>query len=137
MQQLSSEPSPQRKKSPIIVNSTELSGTYTAEIPKIFSEPDIVTLEEDYKDPTFPYGFGAQQPIVLPSLIDLNLPPNPFNILTAMTVLQQNPTRHNDKYSLQSPEPSETSPISTPHMNLSTIDGCETPHTTTDDNTFF
>ena len=36
----------------------------------------------------------------------------------------------------QSPEPSDPSPISTPPMNLSTIEGWKTLHTTTDDNTF-
>ena len=43
----------------------------------------------------------------------------------------------NDGYSPQSPEPSLPSPISTPPMNISTISGLETPHTTTDDDTFY
>ena len=49
-----------------------------------------------------------------------------------------NPTEdgHDETYSPQSPEPSDPSPISTPSMNLNTIDGWETPHTTTDVNTF-
>ena len=42
-----------------------------------------------------------------------------------------------EEYSLQSPELSITSPMSTPPMNLSTIEGLETPHTTTDENTFY
>ena len=43
----------------------------------------------------------------------------------------------NDGYSRQSPEPSHPSPISTPPMNISTFNSWETPHTTTDDNTFY
>ena len=43
----------------------------------------------------------------------------------------------NDEFSPQSPEPSEPSPISTPPMNFSTFNSWETPHTTTDDNTFY
>ena len=42
-----------------------------------------------------------------------------------------------EEYSPQSPEPSYPSPISTPPLNLSTIEGWETPHTTTDENTFY
>ena len=126
-EQLSSEPSPQRNNSPNITNSTELSGTHTRKMPTISSitspEPDVFTLDDNSNDPTFPYGFGAQQPIVPQSLNDLNLPPNPFDLLAAMAVVNQNPTQHDDNYSRQSPEPSEPSPISKPPMNLSTSDG--------------
>ena len=91
VEQLSNEPSPQRNNSPNILNSMELSGTHAIETPTISSvasaEPYIVTLDDDSNDPTIPYGFGAQQPIVPPSPNDLNLPPNPFNILAAMTVV--------------------------------------------------
>ena len=83
-----------------------------------------------------PYGFGQQHPIVPPSLNDLNLPPNPFNILATMAIVH-NTTDDNDGYSPQSPEPSLPSPGSTLPMNISTISGLETPHTTTDDNTFY
>ena len=86
------EPGPQRNNFPNILNSTELAGTHTKDMPTISSvaspEPDIVNLDDDSNDLTFPYGFGAQQPIVPSSLNDLNLPPNPFNILAAMTVVQ-------------------------------------------------
>ena len=97
-------------------------------------EPQIVTIESDSNEPTFPYAFGTQHPIVPPSLNlnDLNLPPNPFNVVEIMAVVQQ----HKED-SPQSSEPSDPSPISTPPMNLSTIEGWETPHTTTDDNTFY
>ena len=141
VEQLSSEPSPQRYNSPIFLIPAEQSGIHTREIPTIFSvtspEPDIVTLDDDSNGQTFPYGFGAQQPTVPPSLNDLNLPPNLFNILAMMTLVQQNPTQHDDNYGPQSPEPSEPSPLSTPPKKLSKIDGRETPHTRSDDNTFY
>ena len=44
---------------------------------------------------------------------------------------------NNEQYSPESPEPSLPSPISTPPMNVSTYNSWETPHTTTDDNTFY
>ena len=95
-------------------------------------EPRIVTLDCDSNDPTIPYGLGNQQPIVPPSLNDLNLPPHPFHVFASMAVIQQD-----QEDSPQPPEPSDPSPISTPPMNLRTIEGWETPHTTTDDNTFY
>ena len=64
-------------------------------------EPRIVTLDSDSNDPTIPYGFGSQQPIVPPSLNDLNLPPKPFNVLATMAVV-----RVDNAYSPHSPEPS-------------------------------
>ena len=67
-----------------------------------------------------------------PSLNDLNLPPNSFNVLATMAV-----NRLDDANSPQSPEPSIPSPISTPPMNVSTIEGWDTTYTTTDDNTFY
>ena len=45
--------------------------------------------------------------------------------------------RQVEEYSPQSLQPSDPSPISTTSMNFSTIEGWETPHTTTDDNTFY
>ena len=67
-----------------------------------------------------------------PSLNDLNLPANPFHVLASMEVIRQD-----QEDSPQSPEPSDPSPISTPPMNISTISGWETPHTTADENTFY
>ena len=79
----------------------------------------------------------TQQPIVPPSFNDLNLPPNPFKLLPTMAVANPKAGGHDGNYSPQSLEHSEPSPISTPPMNLSTIEGRETPHTTTDDITFY
>ena len=119
---------------PLQSSTPQLSGTIDPEPITISSvaspEPQIVTIDSDSNEPTFHYAFGTQHPIVPPSLNDLNLPPNPFNVLATMAVIQQD-----QEDSPQSPEPSDPSPISTPPMNFSTIEGWETPHTTTDDNT--
>ena len=134
--QTSTEGSPIRNNYPAIFNSTEISGVMEREVISISTvpspEPRIVTLDSDSNDPTISYGFGNQQPIVPPSLNDLNLPPNPFNVLATMAVIQGN-----DAFSPQSPEPSIPSPISTPPMNVSTIEGWDTTHTTTDNDTFY
>ena len=136
VEQLSPETSPIRNNTPVILNSTQLSEAMDPETITISSvaspEPQIVTLDSDSIEPTFPYAFGAQHPIVPPSLNDLNLPPNPFNVLATMAVIQQD-----QEQSPQSPEPSDLSPISTPPMNVRTIDDGDTTHTTTDDITFY
>ena len=136
VEQSSPERSPVGNNTPAILNSTQLSGAMEPESITISSvaspEPQIVTIDSDSNEQTFPYAFGTQHPIVPPSLNDLNLPPNPFIVLATMAVIQQD-----QEDSPQSPEPSDPSPISTPPMNLSTIEGWETPHTTTDDNTFY
>ena len=125
-----------RNNTPAILNSRQLSGAMEPESITISSvaslEPQIATIDSDSNEPTFPYAFGTQRPIVPPSLNDINLPPNPFNVLATTAVIQQD-----QEDSPQSLEPSDPSPISTPPMNLSTIEGWETPHTTTDDNTFY
>ena len=132
MEQTSNEPSPQRNNSPNIPNSTEIFQAYPARMPLVSSiaspEPRIFTIDDDSNEPTIL--------IVPPSLNDLNLPPNPFKILNTMAVVTQT-HNDNDGYSPQSPEPSDPSPISTPLMNISTFNSWETPHTTTDDNTFY
>ena len=136
IEKTSTEGSPIRNKTPAILNSTEISGAMETEVITISSvaspEPRIVTLDSDSNDPTIPYGFGNQQPIVPPSLNDLNLPPNPFNVLATTAVI-----RVDDEYSPQSPEPTIPSPISTPPMNVSTIEGWDTTHSTTDNDTFY
>ena len=113
-------PSPQRNNSSKILKLTELSRTHTREVLTFSAvaspEPDSVTLEDDSNDTT--YGFGAQQQIVPPSLNVLKLPPKPFYILPAMTVAEPHLTRHDNRCSSQSPEPSDPPPISTPLMNV-------------------
>ena len=124
-----------QNNTPAILNSTEMSRAREREVITISSvappEPRSVTLDSDSNDPTIPYGFGSQQPIVPPSL-NLNLPPNPFIVLATMAVI-----RPDDAYIPQSPEPSIPSPNSTPPMNVSTIEGWHTTYTTTDDATFY
>ena len=105
----SAEGSPVRYNTPAILNSTQLSGAMEPEAITISSvaspEPRIVTLNSDSNDPAIPYGFSSQQLIVPPSLNDLNLPPNPFNVLATMAVIQ-----HDQEDSPQSPEQSDPSP---------------------------
>ena len=53
-----------------------------------------------------------------------------------MVVVDPAEDGYDENYSPQSPEPSEPSPILIP-KNLGTIEGWETPHTTTDDKIFY
>ena len=140
VEQSSTELSPQRHNTPNILNSTEISEQHTARMPSISSiaypEPRIFTIDDDSNEPTMPYGFGRQLPIVPPRLNDLNLPPNPFYIINTMAIVTQTQD-NNEQYSPESPEPSLPSPISTPPMSVSAYNSWETPHTTTDDNNFY
>ena len=141
VEQISSEASPQRNNSPNILNSTEISHTHTAGMPSVSSiaspEPQILTISDNSNEPTMPYGFGRQLPIIPTSLNDLNLPFNLFNILATTAVVNHTEDNNDDNYSTQSPEPSEPSPISTPLKNVRTFDCWERSHTPTDDNTFY
>ena len=98
-------------------------------------EPQIVMIDDDSKEPTMPYGFGRQLPIVPPSLNDLNLPPNPINTLATMAIANNTQEANRNNYSQESPDPSVPSSISTPPMNVS-ANSWETSYTTTDDDTF-
>ena len=93
VEQSSSELSPQRHNTPNFLNSTEISEKHTARMPSISSiassEPRIFTIDDNSIEPTMPYGVGRQLPIVPTSLNDLNLPPNPFNILNTMAIVKQ------------------------------------------------
>ena len=147
VEQSSSELSSQRQigkkrkdNTPNILSSTETSEQHTAQMPSISSiaspELRIFTIDDNSNEPTMPYGFGRQLPIVSPSLKDLNLPPNPININNTMAVKTQTQD-NNEQNSPELPEASLPSPISTPPMNVSAYNSWETPHTTTDDNTFY
>ena len=141
VEQISNEPSPQRNNSPDILNSTERSEHHATRMPSISTiaspEPQIVTIDDDSNEPTMPHGCGWQLPIIPPSLNDLNLPPNPFNILATMAVANNTEETNDENYSPQSPEPSELSPISTPPMNVSAFNSWETSCTTTNDDKFY
>ena len=95
------------------------------------SMPQIVAIESNSNESRIPYVYGRQQPIIPPNFTDLNLPPNPFKVLAAVAVIQPD-----EEYSPQTPESSSPSSISTPPLNLTTIEGWETPHTNTYENTF-
>ena len=135
VEQISDEPSPQRNNSPDIFNSTELSEHHATRMPSISTivspKPYIFTINDNSNEPTIPYGFGRQLPIVPPSLNNLNLLPNPFNILATMAIANNTADANDDIYSLQSPEPSELFSISTPPMNVSAFNSWETSYTTT------
>ena len=140
VEQPSNDQSVPRPNTPIVFNSTEISGDDTRDIISISSiaspEPHTVTIDDDSNQITMPYGFGRRLPIVPPSLNDLNLPPNPFNTLNTMAIVTQ--TRDdNEQCSPESPEPSLPSPISTPPMKVSTFNSWETSNTTTNDDTFY
>ena len=113
VEQISNEPSPQRNNSPDILNSTELSEHHATRMPSIsmieYPQPYIFTINDNSDEPTIPYGLERQLPIVPPSLNDLNLPPNPFNILATMAIANNNDEAGDDNYIPQSPEPSEPS----------------------------
>ena len=108
VEQSSNDQSIPRPKTPIVLNSTEISGDDTREMISISSiaspESRIVTINDDSNEPTKPYGFGRQLPIIPPSLIDLNLPPNLFNILATMAVASNTEETNDDNYSPQSPD---------------------------------
>ena len=140
VEQLSDEPSQRRNNTPDILNSTERTDHQATRMPSISTiaspQPHFVTIDDDSNQITIPYGYGQQHPIVPPSLNDLNLPPNPFNILATMAIAN-NTGDDNNGYSPQSPEPSMPSPIPTPPVNVSAFNSWETSHTTSNDDTFY
>ena len=140
VEQSSNDQSIPRPNTPIVLNSTEISGDDTREMISISSiassKPQIVTIDDHSNEPTMPYGFGRQFPIVPPGLNDLNLPPNLFNILATLAIANNTEDANDNNYSPESPEPSDPSPISTPPMNVSAFNSWETSYTTTDDDTF-
>ena len=105
VEQISNELSPQGNNSPNILNSTELSEHHTAGMTSLSSiaspEPHIFTIDDDSNEPTMPYGFRRQLPIVPLSLNDLNLPPNPSNIMATMAVTNNTEEANDDNYSPQ------------------------------------
>ena len=90
VEQISNQTSPRRNNSPDILNSTEQSEHRAMRMPSVSTiaspQPHIVTINDDSNEPTMPYSFGRQLPIVPPSLNNLNLPPNPFNSLATMAI---------------------------------------------------
>ena len=140
VEQLSDEPSPRKNNTPDILNSTARTHHQAMRMPSVSTiaspQPHFVTIDDDSNQITIPYGFGQQHPIVPPSLNDLNLPPNPFNILATMAIAN-NTGDDNNAYSTESPDPSLPSSISSPPMSVSALHSFETTHSTTDDNTFY
>ena len=129
-----------RPNTPIVLNSTEISGDDTPDMISISSiaspEAQIVTIDDDSNEPTMPYGFGRQLPIVPPSLNDLNLPPNPFIVLATMAIANNTQEAKGNNYIPESPDPSVPTSISTPPMKISAFNSLEMSYTSTDDDTF-
>ena len=140
VEQSSNDQSVSRPNTPIVLNSTEISGDDTRERISTSSisspEPQIVTIDDDSNEPTMPYGFRRQLPIVPSSLNNLNLPPNPFNILATMAIANNTQEANGNNYSPELPDTSVPSSKSTPPMNISAFNSWETSYTTTDDDTF-
>ena len=121
---------PIQTNTPIVLISAGLSGTQTKEMIEIIEvcspEPNNITIESNSNEPTMPYRFKQQLPIMPPSLNDLNWSTNPFNILASLAVVRLTALRPDERYSPQSPELSDSSPILKHPMNLSTVEGWET-----------
>ena len=123
-EQLSGEQSTKRNNTPENPNSTELSGAHASKN-IIFSsvaspDPHIITINSVSKR------YGRQDPIIPPSLIAVNLTPNPFNILATVAVAPPTVRECDEKEGPQSPVPTEISSISTPLMANSNEERWET-----------
>ena len=86
---------------------TEIYGTGRATAEELITvllvaspEPKAVKIDSDSIDPTIAHGCGRQDPIIPPSLNDMNQSPNPINILATMLVL---PTRAEQRKEGQPP----------------------------------
>ena len=124
---------PPRNNIPDIINSTDFSEAHAKEVRTISSvaspEPQIVTIESDSKEPSTTYGYKRQEATIPPSLNDLNQSMKPFNIVTTVspastTEAQQCPTQYVD--SPINPKIFDISDISTPPVDISTVDDWQT-----------
>ena len=108
VEQSFNDPSLPRLNAPTFLNSTEMSSNEIREMISISSTVSLraqtATTDSDSNEPTLSYGFRWQLPITPPSLNELNLPPNPFNILATMAVANPTAEEHDKNYSPQSPE---------------------------------
>ena len=118
VEESSNDPNVPKANTPIVLNSREMSGNDTREMISISSNaspgPHFVPVDSDSNEPRMTHEFGQQLPVIPPSLNDPNVPPNQFNILAPMVVVNPKEDGHDENYSPQSPKPSEPSPISTP-----------------------
>ena len=105
VEQSSNKPSTLNPNTPIFLNSSAISGNNTQEMTKLSSiashGPQMITIDSDSNEPTMPYRFGRKLPIIPPSLNDLNLPPDPFNILATMAVADLIAERYDERFSPQ------------------------------------
>ena len=123
VEQSSGEQNSQRHYTPDILNSTELSGIPATEHIIITNslEQQIAAIDSNATNPTIFVRLGETRSFNPFSFNDLNLPPNPFNILATMVVVPPKVPQYNEWVGPQSPVPSELSSISTPSMTYSTV----------------
>ena len=102
LEQSLNEPSPPGPNTPIVLDSTEMSGNNTREMitqSSISSPgPQIATIDSDSKETRMPNGFRRQLPINPPNLNDLNMPPKPFKIVATMAEAKLTAEGHDKKY---------------------------------------
>ena len=122
------EYSPPRNNTPDILNSSELSGAAAKEVLTISSvnslETQIVTIDSDSNGPTMPIGYAMQQSSIPPSVKNINLPINPFKVMTPIppaptTKGQTHPPETNDIPKQE--DVFDVSDISTPSMLVSSV----------------
>ena len=130
VEQLSDQQNPPKISTPEILFSTELSQSHAMEIITVSfvasPKPQIKAIESDSNDPTFPYIYGIQHPLINPSLNDINLSANAFIIPVKWAMVPYRANPHNDRQSTQSTVPTELSSISTLSMGISNVDICGT-----------
>ena len=94
------EQTPPRHDTPTVPNCAELSGVHVRDvitISPVTSEPKIVTIDSDTNKSNILFGYDKQEPIIAPSLRDLHLPPNPFNVWATMAVVQPATSQYNER----------------------------------------
>ena len=93
----SKEDTPAGNKTPVVLNSSQILESLAREAITISSVASpVVIIESDSNEPTVPYRFGNQHPIVQPSLNDPNLPPDPLIILATKAVIEADPPQRDE-----------------------------------------
>ena len=86
----SGEDTPARNNTPAALTTNQRSRAMARELITVSSiaslEPQIMTKESDSNKPTIPCGYARQVPIIPLSLNDLNLPLDPFSVMTSLSL---------------------------------------------------
>ena len=87
---LSGEQNSRRHITHELLNPTQLSGALVREMITISSvatpEPQIVSIASNSNEPTIQYGYRRRAPNIPSCLNDLNLPLNPCNVMTPISL---------------------------------------------------